>query len=351
MILRLMGSCNNRCRMCLVSEEIAGGTFVDPDKAAMALDAIPPDEEVDIFGGEPTLDPAFLYIIEKATNGKRRVGLASNVRAFASMELVQAVRRINPELAVRTSLHGDCAETHDYISGSRGAFIETIQGIRNLALSGFTVSAATVVLEPNVHKLAAVADTALEAGADRIKYISPVKGERFLNLLADPRVSSKRIEETHRVLTGRGVQVHYEKFHLCALPGQLRYTLPLSTAGVIETEFRARCEQCTVCAMSSVCPGMDESIFSRYGGDSITAFREIPADLHVRLPASDINNFVKSRPGRKFITLCIPETYDAAETLYTVIASKKMLWEHATFSEIAAVAGSSLNSLDCNPVT
>src|ERR1700709_2304759 len=121
MIVRLTASCNNRCAFCLVDDEIASRNFRPFSEIAAEIDQSPPGEPIDIFGGEPTIDPTFWQVLEHAVATERPVSLATTCRLFAHRPSAERLARLNHlGLTIRTSLLGHDAALHDRLNGVRG---------------------------------------------------------------------------------------------------------------------------------------------------------------------------------------------------------------------------------------
>jgi MoaA/NifB/PqqE/SkfB family radical SAM enzyme len=148
-------NCNARCEMCDIWQNDMH------DEAAPEVFARLPTSlrDVNISGGEPFLRgdlPAILGAI-KSTNPQTRLVISTNgFQPAKSEQMLPALLRADPKLAVRVSIDG-MGKTHDEIRGIPNGFAKCIRtleicrdaGVRDLGI-GFTV------LEKNVHELDAV---------------------------------------------------------------------------------------------------------------------------------------------------------------------------------------------------
>jgi radical SAM protein with 4Fe4S-binding SPASM domain len=84
-----------------------------------------------ITGGEPTLRPDLPEIIAHAQKIGIVTGLVTNGRRLKDKDFVYSLEKSGLDFA-QVTLESDHPEIHDQMTGSKGSWQETIQGIRNL---------------------------------------------------------------------------------------------------------------------------------------------------------------------------------------------------------------------------
>ncbi len=90
---------------------------------------------VSLTGGEPTLHPEFFQLVSYF---RRRlpgtpITLLSNGRRFADRKFAaRFAAAARPPFAAAIALHGPGPRVHDAVAGVRGAFSQTVRGLRNL---------------------------------------------------------------------------------------------------------------------------------------------------------------------------------------------------------------------------
>ncbi|KAF0127684.1 MAG: hypothetical protein FD154_30 [Elusimicrobia bacterium] len=90
---------------------------------------------VSLTGGEPTLHPEFFQLLNYF---RRRlpgtpITLLSNGRRFADRRFASRfAAAARPPFAAAIALHGPAPRVHDAVAGVRGAFAQTVRGIKNL---------------------------------------------------------------------------------------------------------------------------------------------------------------------------------------------------------------------------
>jgi len=91
------------------------------------------NEEILLTGGEPTIHPQFLEILNftRKTYPNNQIELLSNGRRFVYKEFAHKVMQM-PNLTLMISLSGYDSKTHDKITRSEGSFQQTIEGLKNI---------------------------------------------------------------------------------------------------------------------------------------------------------------------------------------------------------------------------
>ncbi len=158
--VKVSRQCNNRCLFCL--DDAGRRTDVDAAEVERLLAAHRALGEVLFTCGEPTLHPELPAFVARARDhGYRSIGLVTNGRrlsypAYAS-ELVRAGLT-----EVTVSIHGHEPRLHDPLTRTRGAFEQTLAGLRNavaLRQSGLQrVISSTVLVRHNLPALRAILD-------------------------------------------------------------------------------------------------------------------------------------------------------------------------------------------------
>jgi MoaA/NifB/PqqE/SkfB family radical SAM enzyme len=86
---------------------------------------------VAINGGEPTIHPDFIKIVDYAAKLGAEVSVLTNGRQFCDNEFaLSAVKAGLKDICM--PLHGPNEEIHDMVTGAKGSFRETITGLKNL---------------------------------------------------------------------------------------------------------------------------------------------------------------------------------------------------------------------------
>ncbi|MFH1540001.1 MAG: radical SAM protein [bacterium] len=146
--IRLTRTCNNRCIFCHDSGE-QDGSIVSANEVKARIADNPgaiPTERLVLSGGEPTIHPDFFDILAFAHHaGYGKIQVVSNGRAFAYRSFTEKAIEAGLDEAT-ISVHGHTPELHDTLVGVRGAFAQTVAGLRNLLDSGRVIVNADIVV-------------------------------------------------------------------------------------------------------------------------------------------------------------------------------------------------------------
>ncbi len=129
-------SCNNNCVFCMEDDREARYARLraqTPEDVRRMMTLDPDAREVMFTSGEPTLHPHLADYMRMARDlGFPTVGLITNGRRLAykpyARELLEA--GLNHVLV---SIHGPNGKIHDMLTRSRGAFVQAVAGLANLA--------------------------------------------------------------------------------------------------------------------------------------------------------------------------------------------------------------------------
>jgi len=135
--------CNNRCLMCTNPDPpwpawpdgtCDYSTETIKNRLRKQADKIRAGDSLYLAGGEPTIHPGFLEIMEFAKQEfpDQTVKLLSNGRLFCYEQFTKKTLATNDRLEIDLSLHGPDAETHDRITQAGGSFVQASAGLKNL---------------------------------------------------------------------------------------------------------------------------------------------------------------------------------------------------------------------------
>lgn len=309
MIIRLTASCNNHCFFCMVEEEISRAAFRPLAEIVAEIDQAGAEEVIDIFGGEPTIDPVFWEVLAYAIDTGRQVTLATNARLFAHRPSAERLSDIGlGRLLVRTSLMGPTADLHDRLNGvKRSAFEQTIRGIRNLAQLGFCVQTNIVIFAENVDELLATAMVAFDAGSRQIKFSGAIRTSGFLESVAPPEVIRARLKSIVPLLRALGVSVKLEKLTPCLVPDFLDILNRECDPSSESDGWFAKVDVCTRCSLVTTCPGAEKGMLRRFGEGWVEPISAIAERLIEEVEVASLGAY-QPKKDKPFVRVRFPET-------------------------------------------
>lgn len=174
LIVNLSYRCNNECVFCSVGDrERVDGRLTD-QLAALERAASQGVRLLDLDGGEPTLYPALLQVVDRARDlGFERITVTTNGRMLGYQGLAGRLARRGVELLV--SLHGASRSTHEPLTRAPGSFAETVEGIRRAREVFGRLGVNTTVVADNLADLPAIGDLLVSLGVDtwNVQLVTP----------------------------------------------------------------------------------------------------------------------------------------------------------------------------------
>jgi radical SAM protein with 4Fe4S-binding SPASM domain len=118
-------------------------------------------------GGEPTLREDLPELIAYAEGKGQITGLNTNARRLSDPRYVKKLVAAGLD-HVQITVESNDADVHDRMVGARGAFPQTIKGLKNALASSLYVMTNTTMLRTNVHTIPAALDFLAETGVPTI---------------------------------------------------------------------------------------------------------------------------------------------------------------------------------------
>jgi len=166
--LALSYRCNNNCGHCYNVEgrdlsELSTGDWKRVLDKAWSL-AIP---HIIFTGGEPTLRADLPELIAHAESNGQITGLNTNARRLSDPHYVDELVTAGLD-HVQITVESCNAEIHDQMVGAKGAFIQTMKGLKNALASPLYVMTNTTMLRVNVDSIPATLDFLAESGVPTV---------------------------------------------------------------------------------------------------------------------------------------------------------------------------------------
>jgi MoaA/NifB/PqqE/SkfB family radical SAM enzyme len=165
LIVNLSYRCNNECVFCSVGDRERVDGRLEDQLAALERAAAQGVRLLDLDGGEPTLYPALLTVVDRARElGFERITVTTNGRMLGYEGLAGRLARRGVELLV--SLHGACASKHEPLTRAPGSFAQTVDGIRRAREVFGRLGVNTTVVRGNLADLTALGELLVSLGVD-----------------------------------------------------------------------------------------------------------------------------------------------------------------------------------------
>jgi len=160
--------CNMKCEFCYVGRQEDYGELSTDDLKTVVkkirLEANVPS--VSFTGGEPLIRHDIVELVAYA----RKIGLWTNLITNGTLLDRSIAGRLKKAglSSCQVSLEGDCARTHDRLTGVPGSFARTVAGIKHLIDAGIPVHTNTTVSKGNIEHLEGIIILVRKMGLSRL---------------------------------------------------------------------------------------------------------------------------------------------------------------------------------------
>ncbi len=240
------------------------------------VDALANPENIELCGSATTLHKDLLSLISRArARGARRIKFVTSGRWLADWDRLKELIDGGCRL-FEVRIHGSRPETHEPITGQRGSFNQTLQGLQNLStLSGSAehegaiyVAARVAVTRANLEDLIPTIALLASLGVDRI-----ILARRGLDL---PMTEAAQVVgNAMRVAALNRVWSVCEGFPPCLMKGSEMHVTELLRPSPSKAKKPKGCRGCTYI---DICSGPPKGVAAQGG---LRAFRAVSSSPYV----------------------------------------------------------------------
>lgn len=225
-----------------------------------------------LLGGENTIRPDICRIIASAKkSGFKQIFMSTNGRMFSYRDF--AKKFIDSGITgLNFSLHGPDDRSHDLLTRIKGSFRQTIEGMKNLRLLGFTnISTTTVIVRHNYKQLLDICKLSLDLGARQagFSFVNlPAGTKNFKKIM--PRISKAAPHIRQCLQMGRekdGFNCCANYVPLCYFAGHADQINRPESEDILEA--RGKAERCSRCKSNLSCFGIWRSYLEHYGDSEL----------------------------------------------------------------------------------
>jgi len=214
---------------------------------------------VDLFGGEPTIQPHFFDIANYVKAKGIRCRLATNARTSYYKEFAKRIADLRFDL-IRTSLYGHTAEVHEQTTQVPKSFEQTTQGIRNLTALGVPVLVNVVILKNNYQYLLETTKRIHDLGVRSIKFSSLIMTGNGYTNRASLAVKLSDIQphliDALKFADGHKMTIQIEKNPICIAPDFSEYFIKESDPKMSIEKTFSKSDECKGCIFDNDCQGV-----------------------------------------------------------------------------------------------
>ena len=251
-------ACNLRCIHCYQRagpnpgpDELTSGERLEVIKQIDRME-IP---VVALSGGEPTIHPDFLHVVEEGASRGIYMAVATNGIRFADEEFTKRALKAGLRY-VEVSLDSTDPEEHDRFRGIKGAWELAVKGVRNVVKYGegrVSVGIAATVTKLNKDEIEEMVRLSEELGVDRVvffNFIPTGRGREAMELDLTPEEREDVLRRIYHESAKSGIQVVSTAPQLARVSWQMshgedvlptHFTMPRSSALKAVAEFIGGC--------------------------------------------------------------------------------------------------------------
>jgi len=222
-VLFLTNKCNNKCIICQDTLLLGGTESVKTIKELKEdIDFLVSKGKkfVNIYGGEPYLNPNLQAAIDYISKQGLTVLIFSNARVFSDKATVKGLRGLK-DVRIQTSLFSHREKIHDCHTGVPGSYSQTIEGIRNLVEEGIGVDVNVTLTRKNLDSLGKTVEFLVGLGIESIKISGLINQGRMRgrpDLIPDFDSVKREIARVLEFTEGKKLHLGFEKLPLCVAP-------------------------------------------------------------------------------------------------------------------------------------
>ncbi|MCF7861563.1 radical SAM protein [Candidatus Woesearchaeota archaeon] len=207
--------CNNKCIFCS-NKGVDMPSIYSFKDISNKLESQDPRfrKNLHIVGGEPTMHPDFINILEYAKNiGYQSIYIRSNGRLLSSKNYLDKL--ISLKVNIGLSIHGHNAKLHDQITGIDGSFNQVLKSVELLNSKGYPFTTNTVICKVNQDHMVEIAEFMSKKNSTDILFslMSAVglKKNDIIDLIPDFSILKEKINIIDKD------NINYLDFPLCLL--------------------------------------------------------------------------------------------------------------------------------------
>lgn len=270
--------CNNRCIFCCEASHEHSLDLIRKEEIIQYLESQDTSKwtELNIHGGEPTLSPALIEVIQIAKKrGYRHIILQTNAhRIGVDKEFAKNLDASGVDL-YNIGFHGSNCEIMDPLTGLQGSFEKVMKGIKRIVGFHKPIRITSVVSAMNYKDISSIVKLAANEGISHVNISSMQTAGSAVNNIEKLFISYSEakpyIIDAINLAKSLNLQVTLESFPFCVLKGfeeyQVDWTiqhLKMLHGKIIMNDYNsflaeATCtyaSQCETCSKHDVCSGV-----------------------------------------------------------------------------------------------
>lgn len=286
-------NCNNQCRFCVQGNK----RDLYPPKTTKEIKNILKQsrmthEGVVFTGGEVTIREDIIELVKFARLlGYRLIQIQSNGRMFCYEKFCDKIIAAGAN-QFSPALHGHIPALHDFLTRSKGSFLQTLTGIKNLKKRKQDVIINCVVTKPNYRNLPDIARLLVQCRVDQYQFAfvhaGGRAGENFDSIVPRKSLAVPFIKKGLDIGIKAGVKVMVEAVPFCLMQGYEDYiaekyipSTKIYDAGSVVDDFalvrksegKSKGPLCRKCSHYNICEGPWKEYPQQFGWDEFVPLK------------------------------------------------------------------------------
>jgi MoaA/NifB/PqqE/SkfB family radical SAM enzyme len=278
--------CNNNCIFCVQAHKKKFGNRTTEELKKDLKASRQNCDSVVFTGGEVTIRGDLLELVSYAKElGYCTIQIQSNSRMLAYKSLCEEIIKAGAN-EFSPALHGHIPELHDYLTGSKGSFLQTVQAIKNLRELDQYILTNTVVTKANYRYLPDLAKLFVKLKVDQFQFAFPHAignaDKNFDQVVPFVSMAAPYIHKGLQVGIDAGIKVMAEAMPYCVMKGYERYVsekfIPQAEIRDVDdfvlnwedsrkNDGKIKFPQCKKCKYDKICEGPWREYPERRGSD------------------------------------------------------------------------------------
>jgi radical SAM protein with 4Fe4S-binding SPASM domain len=194
--LVITSKCNNSCSFCYYKKRSEEMSLETIKKYVELLNKIKP-KKIILIGGEPTLHPNFVDIVELFYKNNFNISVVSNGFGFSNLDVVKNI--IYKVKNISLSIEGT-KNVHNSIVKNNSAYDSIVKSIKNIQLFNKIPSTNTVLNKENINNIESIISDLYDLGLRKFTFNICTSFEKYDNISYSPKDLIKDFEPILRRL-------------------------------------------------------------------------------------------------------------------------------------------------------
>jgi sulfatase maturation enzyme AslB (radical SAM superfamily) len=269
--------CNNDCIHCIHKLNMKKAIDFPSTYINKMIETKIKDRSIIVLsGGEPTLHPKLIEIIDKINKYGVQVVLTTNAKVFYYKNIVKKLK--NKKVLIVIQIHHAQEDRYDEITQISNSYKYSLAGIKNLKKINAFVTGQTVINKINYNNLKEIIRLYKKLNINVVSLtfprIAPINIQKNVYSII-PKYTEVmiHIKEAVEFASKNNMTVFMNGFPYCILPGYNKYKEEFKFYKIDNHNY-SQMAKCKQCIYNQICKGPDSHYIKYYGEDEFKPVTE-----------------------------------------------------------------------------